>query len=633
MSDSIPTASEDCADSGLYLCGGNESRAIRFALNSGVVRVGSSPESDLCLADGLVSRHHALLTVSADGVVVEDRGSTNGSFINGHRIRRGILEMGSSLRLGSFRLGVERQDPDDVRVAISLAPKTAEPLLVAEEASTIVAPSEPGRILPAEALALLEDLVLRLAGQEDPKPATLLPALRAGLALEGVALVGWEGEQPVARSADGIVGRVPASELLFGLDSLDLEAEVPADGLEMSRGRVRATVFDFSPPIVVAAVSGPAIEPRALVLWFGEASPAWGAQPGLVRCLGSLVLAADRTPRSRSVRRGSDLSLRFPAGFVPGSSPRIEAVYDQLRPLARSRLPVVLTGESGVGKEGVARTLHRSSDRADGPWVVVDCAAMTERQFAADLFGVAPGVAGAEPREGLFQQADRGTLFLDQFVALPLECQSRLLRPLQEGRVTSLGGRPEPVDVRILSATNQDLERALSEGRLREDLYYRLAGTVVCVPPLRRRQEDLPGLIEHFLGRFSSERGIAIAGVTVGALRLLSNYHWPGNVRQLEHEMRRLAFAVTEGGLVDSASLSDAVQWFGSSPMTSEGGDVELAPRVDALERRLIREALRRTGGLRGQAAGLLGLSRNGLAKKMRRLGIDRERKGADGPQ
>ena len=240
------------------------------------------------------------------------------------------------------------------------------------------------------------------------------------------------------------------------------------------------------------------------------------------------------------------------------------------------------------------------------------------------MFGIGKGIAtGVAERRGKFQMAEGGTLFLDEIGDMPLELQAKLLRALQEKEVQPVGGAPVAVNIRIVTATNSDLNRRMEEGRFRRDLYFRVAGFALHVPPLRERREDVPVLVESFLRAFTREAGKAVRGITVKALRALTEYDWPGNVRELEHELRRLVYLCPEGQAIDSTMISLEVvadaQPRGSEPALDT---LELARNVQALERRLIQDALGQAGGNRTQAAKLLGISRNGLAIKMEKLGV-----------
>ncbi len=321
-------------------------------------------------------------------------------------------------------------------------------------------------------------------------------------------------------------------------------------------------------------------------------------------------------------RRGES-ALVFPEGYVAGHSPAIQGLYTELRALLRGDVPVLLLGETGVGKEQIARTLHASSPRRQGPFVAVNCAAIPAELLEAEMFGIGRGVAtGVTERPGQFQLAQGGTLFLDEIADMPLPLQAKLLRALQGREIQPVGGPPVRVDTRVVAATNSDLDARMQSGQFRRDVYYRVAGFVLRVPPLRERREDIPELVQCLLGLFAEETGRPAPAITHDALRALTAYAWPGNVREVEHEVRRLAYLCPDGKPVDARLLSEHI-------LAREGAEslppstLDLAANVAQLERRLIRAALVRARGKRAPAARLLGLSRNGLAMKIDRLHLD----------
>ena len=318
-------------------------------------------------------------------------------------------------------------------------------------------------------------------------------------------------------------------------------------------------------------------------------------------------------------------ALVFPDGYVPGHSAAILDLYEQMRVLVRGDVPVLFLGETGVGKEKLARALHASSLRRGGPFVAVNCAAIPAELLEAEMFGIAKGVAtGVSERPGRFQRAHGGTLFLDEIGNMPLALQAKLLRALQGGEIEPVGGVPVRVDARVVTATNSDLDEKMEQGQFRRDLYYRVAGFVLRVPPLRERREDIPGLVQALLSVFAREIGKSTPAITAEARRALTGYAWPGNVRELEHEVRRLAYLCRDGQPVDLGMLSEHVL-LPEADAIAPPSSLRLEANVDHLERRLIRAALARTGGMRSAAARLLGISRNGLAMKMERLGLLRQ--------
>jgi Nif-specific regulatory protein len=316
----------------------------------------------------------------------------------------------------------------------------------------------------------------------------------------------------------------------------------------------------------------------------------------------------------------------FPSGYFVGKSKAITKVHREIEPLCDSNLPILLVGETGVGKEMLAHLIHQWSGRAQGPFIAVNCAAIPAELLESEMFGIEKGVAtGVHEREGYFQRARGGTLFLDEISEMSAALQAKLLRALQEKEIQQVGGLIVKADVRFIAATNSDLQQRMQDGRFRSDLYYRIAGTVVRVPPLRERKEDIAPLAQHFAELYGRECGKRIVGTTVSTLELLSNYAWPGNIRELAHEVRRLVHLCPHGKAIEGSLLSDKI-------VTSIGIEnhnylhtnqtLQIETRIEELERSLIREALAQARGNQSRAARLLGISRNGLAIKMARLGI-----------
>jgi transcriptional regulator with PAS, ATPase and Fis domain len=285
-----------------------------------------------------------------------------------------------------------------------------------------------------------------------------------------------------------------------------------------------------------------------------------------------------------------------------------------------SDVPVLFVGESGTGKELVARAVHANGPRARRPFVTENCAAVPEPLLESTLFGHVRGAftGAAASRAGLFEVADGGTLFLDEIGEMSPAMQTKLLRVLQDGEVRPVGGnRARSVDVRVLAATHRDLEALVAAGRFREDLFYRLNVVMLRIPALRERTDDIPLLVAHLLEKHAAGRGLK---VTRAAMDRLVRFPWPGNVRQLENEIRRAL--VLADGRIDVAELSQDVARGG--PGASRGSGLDLRTRVDALEAELVREAMAKSGGNQTRAAELLGVSRFGLQKMIRRLRIQR---------
>ncbi|MFZ5891527.1 MAG: sigma-54-dependent transcriptional regulator [Myxococcota bacterium] len=313
---------------------------------------------------------------------------------------------------------------------------------------------------------------------------------------------------------------------------------------------------------------------------------------------------------------------------IIGRSPALRRVMDLVERVAATRTTVLITGESGTGKERVARAIHRLSERADGPFLVVNSGALPEALMESELFGHEKGAfTGAQTKHrGLFREAEGGTILLDEVGELPANLQVKLLRVLQERSVRPVGAAQEvPVDVRVLAATNRDIEADVAAGRFRSDLYYRLNVIRIELPPLRERREDVTLLAERFVRHFAEEMGKDIAGFTPDALRALQTYPFPGNVRELENVIER-AVALAGSRVIGLGDLPTELSGTAGAPtpallaLPREG--VRLDEVLGEVERRLILEALDRTGGVRKRAADLLGITFRSLRYRLKKLGL-----------
>jgi transcriptional regulator with GAF, ATPase, and Fis domain len=330
-------------------------------------------------------------------------------------------------------------------------------------------------------------------------------------------------------------------------------------------------------------------------------------------------LTRERERLEEENRRLLDETGRTAAGrlFV-GESPGARRVLDLVSRVAASKISVLLTGESGTGKELVARMIHARSDRADQPFVAINCAALPETLLESELFGIERGVAtGVEARPGRFETAQGGTLFLDEIGDMPLSLQSKLLRVLQEREIERVGGRRRvPIDVRVLAATNARLPERITRGEFREDLYYRLRVVEIHLPPLRERREDIPRLVRYFLERFAAREGKALPVLDREAYAALLAHDFPGNIRELENLLEGAA-ALSQGGVLRREDL----QWLPRPEIrevTGEAPESEAEDVADlrSLEDRHIRRVLRLAGGNKSRAARLLGISRRTLYRK-----------------
>ena len=305
---------------------------------------------------------------------------------------------------------------------------------------------------------------------------------------------------------------------------------------------------------------------------------------------------------------------------IIGESGQMLDVISLVRRVAPSEATVLIRGETGTGKELIAKAIHFASPRASGPLVKVNCAALPETLLESELFGHEKGAfTGAlTTRQGRFELADGGSLFLDEIGDLPLHLQAKLLRVLQEREYEKVGSsRPVHVNVRILAASHRPLEAFIKAGQLREDLYYRLNVVTIFLPPLRERRPDLALLIDHFLRLFAEKNGKTIRGLTHEAREALLRYDYPGNVRELENLIER-AVVLTR----DDVIRSDDLPLTGQDPEVEDGRETNLTAAAEGLERRMIRDALARSGGVKTHAAELLGISERALRYKLIKYGF-----------
>ena len=303
--------------------------------------------------------------------------------------------------------------------------------------------------------------------------------------------------------------------------------------------------------------------------------------------------------------------------------PAMEQVLNVVARVASSRTTVLIHGESGTGKELVAQAIHTASPRHGQAFVAVNCAALSQNLIESELFGHEKGAfTGADrQRQGRFEQADGGTLFIDEVAEIPVELQVKLLRVLQERIVERVGGdNPLQVDVRLLSATNQNLEEMVTQGLFRADLFYRLNVVEVRLPPLRERRQDIPVLVDYFLRRYNEENSKDIGEVSKEAMDLLMRYGYPGNVRELQNMLER-AVVMARGSVITRADLSAEVQADVQQPAT-QAEAAALSEQVEALEKAAIQRALEQTQGVQSQAAELLGLTERNLRYKLRKYGF-----------
>jgi two-component system response regulator AtoC len=307
-----------------------------------------------------------------------------------------------------------------------------------------------------------------------------------------------------------------------------------------------------------------------------------------------------------------------------GRSSAMQDIFTAIEKVADYKTTVLITGESGTGKELIARAFHYNSPRADKPMVTINCGAIPEALLESELFGHKKGAFtdAVRDKNGLFQEANGGSIFLDEIGELPRQLQVKLLRVLQEQEVKQVGEtKSTKIDIRVISATTKNLTKEVEAGSFRDDLYYRINVFQIAVPPLRKRLEDIPLLIQHFVDKTSKRLGLEIDGLSGAAKRVLQRYSWPGNVRELENVIER-AIVMANGGTIEVADLPPDIQQFQTSEIPHGDENLSIKEASRRLEESLISRALEKTGGNRTQAAKILEISHPTLLYKMKAYGL-----------
>jgi DNA-binding NtrC family response regulator len=547
----------------------------RFNLGPGEHVVGSLAEAAVRIEEAGVSRRHARIDVLVGGgAVVRDLDSKNGTFVGGKRVREAAVCGFTMVAFGSIQAVLQPADPARTQVLLGSGEPAVPPEPEAGQGRTTLG------LHPLERLAeSLEEVLPSLAeGLTSPAEAadelvhrwiTVLPVGRAEILRTGPA-----GETVVA--AASTLDRVPR-------DVAILEEEGP-DGWRL---RLR--------------------------------SPS-SAKLAPLRPLFRLVLAS---LAARSMRRRPEAARPAKpepeAPPPPGLGPETSKIYRRAGKVARGDVPVLVLGESGSGKEVLARWLHARSRRAEGPFLAVNCAALPRELLESELFGIEKGVAtGVEARPGLLERGSGGTVFLDEVGDMAPETQAKVLRVLENTSLFRVGGRnPVQVDVRFVAATNRDLEAMVEEGGFRRDLFHRLAAFQVKLPPLRERREEIPGLAARFFYRELAKSGTASPGITRAALGALVLHGWPGNVRELQNEIAKGALLLEPGEPLDLRHLSPRIR-----PEAGAPPPMTLDETVRRAEREAFAVALAAAQGDAVQAMEILGVSRTTYYRKVKELGL-----------
>ena len=551
-----------------------DNRTHRFPLAEGSHLLGSSPGCDVRIPHPSISRRHARIEVRGDGVEIEDLGSRNGTRTGGHKVvGRQALTVGKSLTFGAVAAVLEEVSEKDLEPAVTFA-APAEVAHGDDEPPAATAALGTTRIFT---LKLLPDLLARLAR----RCGGVRMAQAVGAALfESLPCLAVE---IVSKSRSGVLFSARQDEVD---DPWGHDAEVESGPYSLRVAFVHPTHLRSYVPLIEA-------------------------------CALLIQLADDHQAPAKSPPARSAPPLPEPPTVVH----EVRQIYADAGRVAGGDVSVLIRGASGTGKEVLARYLHAASNRAEGPFVALNCAALPRDLLESELFGIERGVAtGVESRAGKFEMAAAGTLFLDEIGDMALETQARILRVLQEGEVYRLGGqKPRSADVRVIAASHRDLEAMQREGSFRSDLYHRIADWTVRLPRLAERRADIPNLAAYFLAREARRRGLEVAGISRGAMELLDAYAWPGNIRQLEREMARAALFLEHGELLESSHLQQAIRQ--AAPVEA----LSLKARLEHVERREIRQALARHEGSVSAAAKELKMGLSTLYRRMQALDVEAE--------
>jgi len=606
-----------------------EGKEYKFPVPSGRVRLGASATADMPLPVPGVSRSHAWVEPAEGGIRLEDAGSRNRLIVDGKRLDDVRMFPGDTVQIGRAILSLEEISSGEFDLALR---SRSEPL---KRMSDATAESDglgvTGRGSPTEILRLLRAI------EASGSPTEALTNTAKLLGAQAIALFSIAEGNEIA--IDAVGGDVSDGVLLTSLERrCAMKEPAPMTMRVGESGSLLCALFGAKGTRGVAALVG-----RSSVEHWEEEL----LQFLVTKLPGGSVRAIDQKPAKPPRERRE---LLIPNGMVVGESAAFRELMSRIEGAVSSKMDVLLLGETGTGKEFFAKMIHSSGATASGPFVAINCAAIPTDLLEAELFGVQARYAtGVDARVGRFIQADGGSIFLDEIGELAEPLQAKMLRVLQEREVLPLGAsEPRHIDLRVIAASNRDLLSLVDQGRFRRDLYYRLAGLEFRIPPLRERPDDIPALALAFLERFAQEQQKSIRGMSRRALELLLAHHWPGNVRELQNEIARAVLHCHEGGILRTEHFPSVLRALQTgharSADASPHPEAPVAPvvpqpprtsitepvpqqalqgTIQAVEREEIRRALETTAGNKTAAARLLGITRNGLALKMKRLGFD----------
>lgn len=597
--------------------------AQRFAVDRSEMILGSSADCDVHLPFAGVSRRHARLTSARQGLVIEDLGSRRGLLVNGKKVRRARLEVLDEIRLGSIALLLEDVLPEKGAAAELPGEPPPEPCMdaarmhehLARISRWVLADSASTITLETLVTAMLEDfgggVLFLFQGDDEARGIKFVVATEGRWLGHGEEILAQVEAARAVASGGTAADEDPDDDEHTDID--DFLGKLESKEAWLAWRALRAVDRPYLLAMALPRFRVDGWSPRAALATLGDQLIL-----GLVHHVGQYE------PILFGRRQQADLVLA--PGLVIGESAAMQKALGQLRSAVDPPVHVLLRGEPGTAKELLARSLHISGSRKEGPFVTSTCRGQKPNEIAAELFGAEiPGKRGPVVREGKLLEADGGTLLLREVDLLPFDLQDRLVRVLRSGEITPLGGvRTQRVDVRLIATSRGPLEPLVARDQFRLDLAHRLAEYALDIPPLRERREDLPLLIQAAVNRCCHVTGKRIQGITVQALEAMAAYDFPGNLLELENIVRQLVYLCPQGQPINAAMLPESVRLATiRGPATDAASELHLEHLVADTERAAIREALRRSEGNKSEASRLLKLSRNGLAMKMKRLGLE----------
>ncbi len=613
-----------------------EHGVLLFHVNA-VVTVGRSDENAIVLdADGVSRRHCAIESVRG-GLAVRDLGSTNGVYLNGAKVKEGLARAGDMLLIGRCQLEVcgDGESAEPARTQ-SLGTTTIE--LALRQGAVGYPESAQSAARAADHLKALCRVMDAInahgaSGTNESLLSAVLDAVLDALDFDyGAVVLGTDPSATPAASATrgAAASGSPLAPSRTVLDRVLAHGEsVLANDVALERGLKDAKSIAGSAATRILAAPLVLGDRTVGALYFAAlpgGRPVAESELRLVTVVArALGLASDNARRGERMRAETDALRATLAGdveIVGSSRPLLEAV-EVARRAARSPAPILIGGETGTGKELLAKAIHAWSDRARGPFLAINCGALTQTMIESELFGHEKGsfTGALERRIGKFELADKGTLFLDEIGDLSLDLQVKLLRALEEKRFFRIGGSREiSVDVRVIAATNKDLREAIKTGRFREDLWYRIRVVEIVMPPLRNRKEDIPALAARLLARIAERAGRKPLALTPAAVTRLQDCAWPGNVRELRNVLERADLLSRSDRItVEDLALDRATP--ASTGTTGDGGATRLVSLAE-IEKEHMRAVLRAVQFNKVRAAEILGIGRTSLYEKIKLYGI-----------